>query len=361
MTVQPRTGPLRSLQIGRGLAALSVVLFHLNNSVWGIGKYFPDPFSRALSFGNSGVQFFFVLSGFIIYLVHADDTGVPGQFRRFAFKRFVRVYPTYWVVLLAVSAALFLDSALGTQDERGMSRLLASALLIPYPQDPIVSVAWTLEHEVLFYAVFSISILNARIGKTVLVLWQAACLGNTLFGSSEFPYRVIFSANNLLFSFGLAMAFLFKNWNCPKPGLVAVMGTLSFLGVGLHEVYASAPLPQDAYILAFGASSAVAILGACNYERLHGLRAPRVLDAIGDASYSIYLTHLPLLSLFAKALFASGLATLLPQPISLVLMICALLAAGVAFSRLVEMPLIARLTGSKPHRIAIAVDTSGGK
>lgn len=220
---------------------------------------------------------------------------------------------------------------------------------------------WTLEHEVLFYAVFSISILNARIGKTVFVLWQVACLGNTLFESSEFPYRVIFSANNLLFSFGLAMAFLFKIWRCPKPGIVATMGTLSFLGVGVHEVYASAPMPPDAYILAFGASSAMAILGACNYERMYGLRAPRVLDAIGDASYSIYLAHLPLLSLFAKALFASGLATQLPQAVSLVMMLCALLAAGVAFSRLIEMPLIARLTRLGPHRIAVAIDTSSGK
>ena len=134
---------LRSLQIGRGLAALFVVLFHLNNSVWSIGKYFPDPFSQVLGFGNAGVQFFFVLSGFIIYLVHSDDIQVPTQFRRFVFKRFVRVYPTYWVVLFTVVAALFMDPALGMPGEREVSRIVASALLIPYPQDPIVGVAWT--------------------------------------------------------------------------------------------------------------------------------------------------------------------------------------------------------------------------
>jgi peptidoglycan/LPS O-acetylase OafA/YrhL len=84
------------LQIGRGFAALFVVLFHLNNSVWGIGKYFRDPFSQALGFGNAGVQFFFVLSGFIIYLVHADDIGVPEQFRRLVFKK---VHPRLSYVL----------------------------------------------------------------------------------------------------------------------------------------------------------------------------------------------------------------------------------------------------------------------
>ncbi|MEO6380420.1 MAG: acyltransferase, partial [Nitrobacter sp.] len=235
MTVKaPEAGMLRSLQIGRGLAALFVVLYHLNNSVWGIAKYFPDPFSPLLSFGNAGVQFFFVLSGFIIYLVHADDTGRPRRLLSFAFKRFVRVFPTYWVVLFAVLAALLMNPALGTLGERTVSRVAASVLLVPYPQDPIVSVAWTLEHELLFYLIFSIAILNARIGKWVFVAWQAACLANTLVGSPDFPYGVIFSANNLLFSFGLAMAFLFRKWRCPAPGFVAIGGALAFLAVGLH-------------------------------------------------------------------------------------------------------------------------------
>ncbi len=357
MTVKaPATRPLRSLQIGRGFAALFVVLYHLNNSVWGIAKYFPDPFSPLLSFGNAGVQFFFVLSGFIIYLVHADDTGRPRRLLSFAFKRFVRVYPTYWVVLFAVLAALLMNPALGTLGERTVSRVAASVLLIPYPQDPIVSVAWTLEHELLFYTIFSIVILNASIGKWVFVAWQAACLANTLAGSSEFPYGIIFSANNLLFSFGLAMAFLFRKWRCPAPGFVTISGALAFLAVGLHKVHAASPLTSDAYIVAFGASSAIAILGACNYERRYGLLAPRLLDTLGDASYSIYLVHLPLLSLFAKALFASGLAGLLPEGLSLILMVCVVLAAGVMFSKLIEMPLIAAFRKFTPQRAASIVD-----
>jgi exopolysaccharide production protein ExoZ len=58
------------------------------------------------------------------------------------------------VVLFTVVAALFMDPALGMPGEREVSRIVASALLIPYPQEPIVGVAWILEHEVLFYATF---------------------------------------------------------------------------------------------------------------------------------------------------------------------------------------------------------------
>ena len=337
------TPKLRSLQIGRGLAALFVVLFHLNNSVWGVPKYIPHSFSPLLSFGNAGVQFFFVLSGFIIYLIHVRDIGTPGRLRAFAFKRFVRIYPTYWIVLVVFIAALYFDPFLGTADERRIGNFVASMLLVPAPVEPILSVAWTLTHEVMFYAIFAIAILNARAGLWLFVLWQAACVVNTLSGSTAFPYAVIFSANNLLFSLGLLAAFLFKTQRCPVPVLVACAGGVSFVGLGLHQVYAATALSHDAYVIGYGLSSATAILGACASENRHGLRVPRLFDAIGDASYSIYLLHLPLLSLFAKLLFASGLAALLPETVSLIGLLCAVTLAGIGFSKIVEMPLIERL------------------
>ena len=87
--VRPRTRSslddppdFRSLQIGRGIAALIVVLFH-NSSISGIEKYFPQKYLGLLSFGNAGVQFFFVLSGFIIFLVYAKDIGEQQRFVRF--------------------------------------------------------------------------------------------------------------------------------------------------------------------------------------------------------------------------------------------------------------------------------------
>lgn len=342
-----RATPLRTLQIGRGLAAIGVVLFHLNNSMWGVDKYFPQALSPLLGFGNAGVQFFFVLSGFIIAHVHGGDVGMPARLRRFAAKRFVRVYPTYWVVLVLMLAALFAAPALGSADERDLGRILASVLLLPVQHEPVLSVAWTLEHEVLFYIVFGVCIANVRIGVALLAIWQLASLGHVLSGGGDSPWRVLVSANNLLFVFGIAAAHLHRTWRCPAPGLVALAGAAVFLGTGVHQVLASQPWRTDIAIIAFGLGSALAILGACSYERAHGLRAPRVLDAIGDASYSIYLVHLPLLSVYAKALFATGLAAWLPQPVTLVVMLAALVGSGLLFSRVVEMPLIALLSARR--------------
>lgn len=335
--------PLRALQIGRGLAAMFVVLFHLNNSVWGIDKYFPHPFAPVLSFGNAGVQFFFVLSGFIIYLVHGADIGAPGRAGRFIWRRFVRLYPTYWLVLFAFAATLAAEPQLGTTEQRSMPHLIASVLLLPYPEEPVLSVAWTLTHEVLFYAMFAIAILKARLGLWLFALWQFGCLANTIFGTPHFPFGMILSANNLLFSFGLLAVWLFKRWPCPAPGTITAAGAATFLAIGLHQVYAATPWANDVAVIGYGLASAIAIFGACSYERQRKLHAPRLFDALGDASYTIYLIHLPLLSALAKVMFASGLAMRLPEWILLLLLLCAVAGIGVAFSRLVEMPLIAAL------------------
>jgi peptidoglycan/LPS O-acetylase OafA/YrhL len=348
---QHARSPLRSLQVGRGLAALMVVLFHLNNSVWSIPKYFDQPFSPLLSFGNAGVNFFFVLSGFIIYLVHAADIGAPDRLAAFAWRRFVRVYPVYWIVLFGFIAMLLLEPYLGTAGERRLGNFLASALLIPYPLEPILSVAWTLTHEIMFYAMFAIAIVSARTGVLLFAIWQMACLANTLFGTPQFPYGVVFSSYNLLFAFGLIAAYLFKTRQCSRPGLVALGGIAAFLAIGVHQAFAVAPVAKDAHVIGYGFASAVILLGACTYERTHGLRAPKLLDTIGDASYSIYLLHLPLLSLFAKALFASRLAAVLPQTLSLILLLAAVAAAGIAFSKNVEIPLIAMLNRRGSRRL----------
>ena len=130
---------------------------------------------------------------------------------------------------------------------------------------------------------------------------------------------------------------------------VAFAGIMLFLATGLHQVLAAAPWPPDVYVVAFGVASATAILGACAYEQRFGFRPPRLFAVIGDASYSIYLVHLPMLSIAAKLLFASGLAARLPETVSLLMLLCAVVGGGIAFSRTIEMPLVAMLGKKRAH------------
>lgn len=91
-----------TLQAGRAFAALSVLLFHTNVTL-GLKKYLGTDVFPIFNAGNSGVQFFFVLSGFVIFYAHRSDLGRSQQLGRYMFRRFSRLVPPLWVVLSLVT------------------------------------------------------------------------------------------------------------------------------------------------------------------------------------------------------------------------------------------------------------------
>src|SRR5580698_4161777 len=100
---QTRKPTYGSLQAGRGIAALMVVLFH--TIIFFAGDSW-DRYSLHLAFRTAGlalgVEYFFVLSGAVILLAHRDDIGHIATVPSYLWKRFRRVYPIYWIVLTAV-------------------------------------------------------------------------------------------------------------------------------------------------------------------------------------------------------------------------------------------------------------------
>ena len=58
-----------------------------------------DMLARPKSLCWMGVNFFFVPSGFIIFFAHAKDVGRPARIGTYLWRRFARVYPTYWVFI----------------------------------------------------------------------------------------------------------------------------------------------------------------------------------------------------------------------------------------------------------------------
>src|ERR1700709_2030127 len=95
----------KSLQAGRGLAALMVIFYHCEGII-SLSKYWHSS-RHYFRFGASGVDFFFVLRGIVLFDGHQFDIGKIDKLREYAWKRFRRIYPIYWVVLLALLPLYF--------------------------------------------------------------------------------------------------------------------------------------------------------------------------------------------------------------------------------------------------------------
>ena len=144
------------------MAALLVVLYHASHGIFALPKYFGHkPFGPIFDFGFAGVDFFFVLSGFLMMYVHTADFGQPRAFGAYLWKRFTRIYPAYWFVFAAVLPVFLLIPSFGKGHERDADVILRAIFLLPHPANhQVVGLAWTLDYEIFFYCLFALLVLN---------------------------------------------------------------------------------------------------------------------------------------------------------------------------------------------------------
>ncbi len=310
-----------SLQIGRGIAALLVVLVHATTFS---RLNYHRPFAGNLFHrGSAGVVFFFVLSGFIICHRHGDDIGQPRALAGYLWRRLVRVFPIYWIVTLAILPAYFLFPRLGQGDETSPSIIATSLLLLPAYRAPILVAGWSLIHELWFYGLFALGI-GIR-GKGIRWLMAAWSVGIGVLAVSgwhrteiaQSPWaRLIFSSTYLEFLLGCAAAYLLrKRWLSTRVAVgVFFTGLISFL-VLLSDLQVFPGTPNQR-VAAFGLSAFLLILGAACWESNSSQPSPYVtrgnsrytpLILLGDASYALYLVHGPVLSSFCKLMTSVGL------------------------------------------------------
>jgi peptidoglycan/LPS O-acetylase OafA/YrhL len=320
-----------SLQAARGVAALAVVGFHANIATSAFITPPPAPVQSVLSLGYLGVDFFFVLSGFIIAHAHRGDARDPKALRRYAGRRLSRIYPAYWPIgcgMLLVYAVLPGLSAIPTHDVS----VVSSLLLVPASAPPALAVAWTLVHEMLFYTVFAVRYLSQRIFVAVLIGWAASILVASLWVPVTNPalaYATSFL--NLEFMFGLLAAWLTTKAVVTRHPVVTGLLALALL-VGALWL----PLQLDAKRLVLAAGLAFLVTTCVVAEAAGRMTTPRWSVFLGGASYAIYLVHVPALSVLARldAWLATNWAT------ALLTLTLGALAVGVLYHLLVEVPLL---------------------
>jgi len=256
--------------------------------------------------GYLGVDFFFVLSGFIIMHAHMSDAPKLASVRRYVGKRLWRIYPPYLPITLALVVAYGLWPSLSEGGGREFG-LLTSLFLLPSAQPPALSVAWTLVHEMQFYAVFLLFFVSARLFVAALLAWllMIVLASSGVLELRSGAWRYLLSPLNIEFMFGVLAAWLYRrNLGFVKPMAILPMGLMfAVAGVALH----GAGETGFAWRLIFAFGLMLTVLGTAALEKQRRVSWPGWMLTLGSASYSIYLIHNPLLSLTQRLAAGIGM------------------------------------------------------
>jgi exopolysaccharide production protein ExoZ len=331
------SGPLNSLQAGRAFAALAVLAYHANMTL-ALPKYLGRDLAPAFSAGDSGVDFFFVLSGFVIFLAHRGDIGNPAKVGPFFWKRFKRIYPPLWAVLLILLPVFFLIPATCQELIKAPMVILWAFLISPVAKEYLLGAEWTLRHEILFYLVFGLILWRPRAGLALVGAWILLSLAQLASGWS-YPWSFCFAAYHFLFLFGVIVALVFVRRVEFLPRLLLAVGAAMFLLCWTAVCLKLLP-KNDTAILINGFGAALAVYGAATLERNGALATPRALIFLGEASYSIYLVHYPVVSMMSKLFTRLNENIQLPDLLVISATLGVPLAAGVIFHVAVEKPLL---------------------
>lgn len=338
----------------RGIAALLVVLFHAA-AIWrelsgGMGYF--GPWDR----GWAGVDLFFVISGFVMVWVAGDRPAGWRTAAQFLFDRATRIYPLWWV--FCTMMALYFLFAYGqpasptvTAEVGAWAAFAQSLSLWPTGQFPVLQVGWTLTFELAFYAVFAVLLLLPRpwrpygLGLWAVLLLTSWAVSAPRAGLPSSPLALLLNPLCLEFLMGVAAATIVRRWALPGWGALwlAVVGTAAFLSAMVLEP-AYDPDALDRFrTLRFGIPSALILLGLVGLERASRMRSPLALNALGDASYTLYLSHVLVILVLKRACEAAGLLTE-PSALSMAgfmgLAALASIAAALILYRVLERPLL---------------------
>ncbi len=342
---------ISNLQVLRALAASSVVVAHAVHETASL----PDaagrlPIDAAINWNlGFGVDIFFVLSGFIMTHTAAAEFGKSGAPLNFFLRRCARVVPLYWLLTSVLLLGAAIAPSLLNVPIGNVSHILASYFFIPSGRGideirPVLALGWTLNYEMLFYVFFGLALmLPIRIGIFWLSVLMAglALIGN-LVSAQQVQLAFWTSPIILEFLFGVYVALIFRSglrigiW--PALGLM-VIGLLGF--VRFSTGWDDGTLPQ---FLRSGLPAALFVLAAAIGPALPSGKIVLWGVALGDASYSLYLSH-PFILRPLRAVWEKLVGDQLPLGL---FVFCGTIAAAIfalALCRFVEKPLTAYAQG----------------
>lgn len=302
---------IKTIHYLRGIAALLVVCFHIREYINGV--YAQQNLGDLLFLsGASGVDLFFIISGFIITMSTDKKHETT---RTFIIKRIFRIYPIFIVSLI-----IFIS----INNVYPLNEIIRSALLLhknyeapaPFYGYNILYPAWTLTYEVYFYIVFFVSMYLSKNNVVTLASLMLAvpvlCLqayfnGDvSLAADTNINVDIHFlgsilkiMASPMMFEFIYGMV-LYKIYNLMEKYKNANITIISVFLAGLYFCMFFSGYRFGYGPVNFGLWALVLLIGCLLYERFNSVADYKVLNALGDYSYSMYLSHAFIISFFQK-------------------------------------------------------------
>lgn len=335
---------LQNLQVMRAVAALLVVIHHflLINHDSGHGGI--ANFRYLAELGACGVDLFFCISGFVMLGSIAKKASFSAS--EFAIGRIIRIVPVYWVATTLFIALVALNNIMKSGFDAAMAGplfspnyILSSYLLIPNYNpisnaiQPFLVQGWTLSYELYFYALLMCAAVIAKGRSVRIVVLGSLFLACGMLSKSLGGVAGEFLSNSIVLEFVMGMLiFLIARRTKAFGGTAVVLG-LAFLA-------ATAFLKVENRVILWGIPAAFVLYG---FVALEGaIPVPKLFKAIGDASYSLYLTHGVLTYVYGGLIKKGWFASATKQNMAVLVGSVAAVLVAFMFYRFVERPLLER-------------------
>ena len=348
---------LFNIQVLRGIAAALVVWVHAQEII--TDTHIPHAFRHV---GFAGVDLFFVISGFIMVHSTSKREMTPGYFFS---RRLLRVAPLYYSFTLLVCLICAISPSIFKSTSIDFASVYKSLLFIPFEKSadriyPVYFLGWTLNYEMFFYALFSVALFVKPAVRTLVigtVLLTLASVGLFISTPDQFGVMAYFYTRPIILDFVLGM--LIADYAHLRPAVSARSARIYWLifvagcfGLILLDfVLPAGPAdiaPSTGTFFRFGVPAALIVWGAVGLDRAKLKFGTEWMRKLGDASYSIYLSHY-----LAVGLFAAIIARTLHGEVILTIAAAATLGAAIGFGvvtyQLVERP----LSGDFRHLLAV--------
>ena len=328
------TEKFHSIQLLRAVAALMVVLHHARNPVPG----FYDPIPQFLAL-QSGVDIFFVISGFIMFTAAAGES-----WQGFALKRVIRIAPLYWIA----NGVKFVSMGIKIISAKYLGYVALSLAFIPafslfHPDYiwPYLTQGWSLNFEMLFYAAFAAGLASGRLRLVTGVVIGLLIAAGTVYHGHSAVIVMFTSPIMLEFAMGAVLAQARRACAGPLVALLAPTGlALIALANGVFQLDPGNFVGVQRVVF-FGLPAMLVVAGFRALEpSIRRWRGAGLVETIGNASYAIYLFQEQAIGYSVRIVRAMHLAGAAQFAMLVMLALVLAIGIGLAVHTWLERPIL---------------------